>query len=86
MQHGGRKRPWGRDRVRPTTRGHVLLKDQVFNVTIGRDREESLKARIEAGVTTDVLFDEAACAKIEERIDEVCRTADRGGYRVCHGG
>ena len=46
-------------------------------------QNETLSDKISRGVDARVLFDAGACDAIEERIDEVCRTADRGAYRVC---
>ncbi len=54
----------------------------VYSV-LGADRGDFLRSKVESGVSTVVIFDDPACQRIEERIDEVCRTADRGGYRVC---
>ena len=48
----------------------------------GFDAEES-RRRITESVESKVLFSREECEEIEERILEVCKKGDRGGYKPC---
>ncbi len=45
--------------------------------------DETLRQSVAQGVTTRILFDPDACARIEEKIEDVCLSADRGAYKTC---